>query len=170
MLLSDQQTMPCTQSSYSDTYGGAAYAKLDSSTDSLTARQLDRPRQTSTDLDRPRRPGAWSQARQARQALDRNLTGTRQARQARPRQHLDSTSTVPRQRLDSASTEPRQLDSSTARAQLCTVDGRSAGRQACAEILTSWPARRPFRRERALFLPALSRAARRAPVCAVTSR
>ena len=30
---------------------------------------------------------------------------------------------------------------------LCTVDGRSAGRQACAEILTSWPARRPFRRE-----------------------
>ena len=38
--------------------------------------------------------------------LDRNSTGTRQARQARPRQ-----------RLDSASTEPRQLDSSaTARA------------------------------------------------------
>ena len=61
--------------------------------------QLDRPRQTSTDLDRPRRTGAWSQPRQARQA-----------RQARPRQQA-------RQRLDSASTEPRQLDSSTARAQ-----------------------------------------------------
>ena len=30
--------------------------------------------------------------------------------------------------------------------QLCTVDGRSAG-TACAEILTSWPTRRPFRRE-----------------------
>ena len=30
---------------------------------------------------------------------------------------------------------------------LCTVDGRSAGRQACAEILTSWPARRLFWRE-----------------------
>ena len=29
-----------------------------------------------------------------------------------------------------------------------SLDGRSAGRQACAEIiLTSWPARRPFRRE-----------------------
>ena len=64
-------------------------------------------RQTSTDLDRTRRPGAWSQARQARQELDSNSTGS-----------TGKASTAPRQRLDSASTEPRQLDSSTARAQL----------------------------------------------------
>jgi hypothetical protein len=66
-----------------------------------TARQLlDRPRQTSTELD--------AQAHGVRlDRLDSNSTVTRQARQARPRQRLDS----------GASTEPRQLDSSTARAQ-----------------------------------------------------
>ena len=78
-----------------------------------TARQLlDRPRQTSTDT---RRPGTWSQARQARQELDSNSTGS-----------TGKASTAPRQRLDSASTEPRQLDSSTARAQLRTVGSRVA--------------------------------------------
>ena len=62
-------------------------------------------RQTSTDLDRTRRPGAWSQARQARQELDSNSTGS-----------TGKASTAPRQRLDSASTVPRRsLDSSTAR-------------------------------------------------------
>ena len=72
--------------------------------DSSTARQLlDRPRQTSTELD--------AQAHGVRlNRLDRNLTVTRQARQARPRQRLDSASTVPRQCLDGASTA-RQLDS-----------------------------------------------------------
>ena len=82
---------------------------LDSST---ATRQL-----YSTDLDRPRRPGAWSQARQARQELDSNSTGSTKGLD---RQGLDSASTAPRQRLDSASTEPRQLDSSTARAQPVT--------------------------------------------------
>ena len=57
-------------------------------------------RQTSTELD--------AQAHGVRlDRLDRNSTVTRQARQARPRQRLDSASTVPR----------RSLDSSTARAQ-----------------------------------------------------
>ena len=73
-------------------------------------------RQTSTDLDRTRRPGTWSQARQARQELDSNSTGS-----------TGKASTAPRQRLDSASTEPRQLDSSTARAQVqCALWARSA--------------------------------------------
>ena len=69
-----------------------------------TARQLlDRPRQTSTELD--------AQAHGVRlDRLDRNSTVTRQARQARPRQRLDSASTAPRQCLDGASTA-RQLDS-----------------------------------------------------------
>ena len=57
-------------------------------------------RQTSTDLDRTRRPGAWSQARQARQELDSNSTGS-----------TGKASTAPRQRLDSASPEPRTSDS-----------------------------------------------------------
>ena len=61
------------------------------SLDSSTARQLlDRPRQTSTELDAPAHGVS----------LDRL-----------DRQGLDN-------RLDSASTEPRQLDSSTARAQV----------------------------------------------------
>ena len=69
-----------------------------------TARQLlDRPRQTSTELD--------AQAHGVRlDRLDSNSTVTRQARQARPRQRLDSASTAPRQCLDGASTA-RQLDS-----------------------------------------------------------
>ena len=92
--------------------GSAARQLFISSTllDSSTA-----TRQTSTDLDRSRRPGAWSQARQARQELDSNSTGS-----------TGKASTAPRQRLDSASTEPRQLDSSTARAQLRTVGSRVA--------------------------------------------
>ena len=80
--------------------GSTARQLFNSSTllDSWTARQ------NSTELDRPRRPGTWSQPRQARQSS----TGTRQARQARqarPRQRL---STAPRL---SASTERRSLDS-----------------------------------------------------------
>ena len=73
-----------------------------------TARQLlDRPRQTSTELD--------AQAHGVRlDRLDRNSTVTRQARQARPRQRLDSASTAPRQCLDGASTA-RQLDSQGSR-------------------------------------------------------
>ena len=57
--------------------------------------------------------------RNSRQELDTEL-----ARQARPRQRLDS---VPRQRLDSASTEPRQLDSSTTRAQGGSGTARASG-------------------------------------------
>ena len=76
-----------------------------------TSRQLDSYMYMySTDLDRPRdrtrRPGAWSQARQARQELDSISTGS-----------TGKASTAPRQYLDSASTESGQLDSSTARAQ-----------------------------------------------------
>ena len=68
-----------------------------------TRQLLDRHRQTSTDLD--------AQAHGVRlDRLDRNSTVTRQARQARPRQRLDSASTAPRQCLDGASTA-RQLDS-----------------------------------------------------------
>ena len=79
---------------------------------------------SSTDLDRPRRPGACSQARRARQLLDR----------------LD------RQGLDSGSTEPRQLDSSTARAQIdrlrCTVsDVRRRSGYAQFRLDTPAPAR-----------------------------
>ena len=78
----------------------SARALLDSSTArQLLDRPLDRPRQTST-------PSLMESGRVRLDRLDRNSTVTRQARQARPRQ-----------RLDSASTEPRQLDSSTARAQ-----------------------------------------------------
>ena len=68
--------------------GSAARQLFISSTllDSSTA-----TRQTSTDLDRTRRPGTWSQARQARQELDRL-----------DRQGLDSASTVPRRSLDSS--------------------------------------------------------------------
>ena len=77
---------------------------LDSSTATRqTSTDLDRPRQTSTELD--------AQAHGVRlDRLDRNSTVTRQARQARPRQHLDSASTAHRQCLDGASTA-RQLDS-----------------------------------------------------------
>jgi hypothetical protein len=51
---------------------------------------------------------SYSTPRHMHQELNRNSTGSRQAR---PRQPLDSPSTAPRQRLDSASTEPRQLSS-----------------------------------------------------------
>ena len=72
--------------------------------------KLDRNSTRSTDLDAQAYGVSLDR-------LDRSSTGARQARQARPRQRLDSALTAPRQRLDSASTEPRQLDSSTARAQ-----------------------------------------------------
>ena len=58
-----------------------------------TARQLDsystdkRHRQTSTDLDRPRRPGTCSQARRARQLLDSYLTGSTGKALTAPRQY-----------------------------------------------------------------------------------
>ena len=105
--------------------GSTARQLFNSSTarqlDSSTARQLDRPRQTSTDLD--------AQAHGVKlDRLDKNSTVTRQARLARPRQHLDSASTAPRQRLDGASTA-RQLDShTTARAQVrsCALRSRSS--------------------------------------------
>ena len=54
---------------------------LDSST------ELDRTRQTSTDLDRPRRPGTCSQARRARQLLDSYLTGSTGKALTAPRQY-----------------------------------------------------------------------------------
>ena len=67
---------------------------------SSTARQLpDRPRQTSTELTR--RPGAWSQARQARQELDSISTGSTGKASTAPRQYLDSAST---ESLDTSST------------------------------------------------------------------
>ena len=85
-----------------------------------TSTDLDRPRQTSTDLD--------AQAHGVRlDRLDRNSTGTRQeldrqgldSASTAPRQRLDSASTAPRQRLDSASTAPRQrLDSASTARQL----------------------------------------------------
>ena len=78
--------------------GSAARQLFISSTllDSLTARQL---LDSSTDLDSYSTPRRMESASTSLDRLDRNSTGTRQARQARPRQ-----------RLDSASTEPRQLD------------------------------------------------------------
>ena len=101
-------------------HGSRVFIVASARTTCSTARQLlDRPRQTSTDLDRPRQTSTDldAQAHGVRlDRLDRNSTVTRQARQARPRQRLDSASTAPRQRLDSASTAPRRsLDSSTAR-------------------------------------------------------
>ena len=80
---------------------------LDSSSTARTARQ------TSTDLDRPRQTSTPRHM----ESGSTGSTVTRQARQARPRQHLDS-----------ASTEPRQLDSSTARAQCTVVRSIRAGR------------------------------------------
>jgi hypothetical protein len=85
-----------------------------------TARQLDSStaQQTSTDLS----TDLDAQAHGVRlDRLHKNSTVTRQARQARPRQHLDSASTAPRQRLDGASTA-RQLDS-----QGSTADENSCG-------------------------------------------
>ena len=68
--------------------------------DSSTGDSYSTARQTSTHRH-------MESASTGSKKLDRNSTGTRQARQARPRQRP----------LDSSSTEPRQLDSSTARAQ-----------------------------------------------------
>ena len=90
--------------------------------ESSTAQQL---LDSSTDLDSYSTPRRMESASTSLDRLDRNSTGTRQARQARPRQRLDSASTAPRQCLDGASTEPRQLDSSTARAQAGSPDGSS---------------------------------------------
>ena len=70
--------------------------------DSSTARQLlDRPRQTSTDLDKTRRTGTWSQPRQARQGS----TGKRPRQQAR--QRLDGASTA--RQLNSQGSNPVRL-------------------------------------------------------------
>ena len=97
----------CCQARQLDSYSTAR--------NSSTARQLDRPRQTSTELDRTRRPGTLSQPRQARQSS----TGqARQARQARPRQRwrwrLDS---VPRRSVGASTAVDSRVHSSTARAQ-----------------------------------------------------
>jgi len=83
-----------------------ARLELDSTLDSVY--KLD-------SLDRETRQLDTSQAHAVSlDSLDSYSTGARQARQARPRQHLDSAltvdSTAPRQRLDEASTA-RQLDS-----------------------------------------------------------
>ena len=92
-----------------DSYSSARHC----STPARQLVQLDRPRQTSTDLDRPRQTSTPRHM----ESGSTGSTVTRQARQARPRQHLDS-----------ASTEPRQLDSSTARAQCTVVRSIRAGR------------------------------------------
>ena len=94
---------------------------LDSST------ELDRTRQTSTDLDRPRRPGTCSQARRARQLLDSYLTAPlprldrARGLDSSQSRHVDSTSTERPAGLDSS------LDSSTAKAQYNTSFGVAAG-------------------------------------------
>ena len=64
-----------------------------------TARQLDRTRQNSTDLDTQAHGVSLDRLDKARQELDRNSTGS-----------TGKASTAPRQRLDGASTA-RQLDS-----------------------------------------------------------
>ena len=93
-----------------------------------TDRQLDRTRQTSTDLDTPahavsldlprapRRDGLDSYSTATRQLLDSYSTATQQLLDRLDRQGLDSTSTAA-STAARPSTEPRQLDSSTARAQ-----------------------------------------------------
>ena len=74
-----------------------------------TARQLD---SDLTDLNRPRQhstPSLMESGRVRLDRLDRSSTVTRQARQARPRQRLDSASTVPRRslgQLDSQGSKP----------------------------------------------------------------
>ena len=84
--------------------GSTARQLFNSSTLPSTARQLD----SSTDLDRPRQTSTEldAQAHGVRlDRLDKNSTGS-----------TGKASTAPRQRLDSASTAPRRsLDSSTAR-------------------------------------------------------
>ena len=86
-------------------------------------------RQTSTDLDRTRRPGAWSQARQARQELDSNSTGS-----------TGKASTAPRQCLDGASTA-RQLDSqgSSAAGALSSVTAEPPSSCGCRSPSVSAP-------------------------------
>ena len=82
--------------------------------DSSTARQLD---SYLTDLDRPRQHSTPRLMESGRVRLDEGSTGstgstgTRQARQVRPRQRLDSASTVPRRSLDTGSTARQVLDS-----------------------------------------------------------
>ena len=74
-----------------------------------TARQLDRTRQTSTDLDTPAHAVSLDLPRRDRQLLDSYSTATRQLLDRLDRQGLDRTSTA-------ASTAARRsLDSSTAR-------------------------------------------------------
>ena len=96
--------------------GSAARQLFISSTllDSSTA-----TRQTSTELD--------AQAHGVRlDRLDRNSTVTRQARQARPRQRLDSTSTVPRRSLDSSTARQPGLKAERARAaRMCALGAAS---------------------------------------------
>ena len=98
---------------------GSTARQLFISSTLLDSLLLDRPRQTSrqtsTELDR--------------RHMESGSTGstvTRQARQARPRQHLDS-----------ASTAPRQLDSSTARAQTHPCPWSGAG-VACPPSVGAW--------------------------------
>ena len=92
-----------------------------------TARQLDRTRQTSTDLstdlDTPAHAVSLDLPRWARQLLDSYSTATRHLLDRLDRQGLDSTSTTD-SGLDSGSTEPRQLDSSTASGSTKRATGR----------------------------------------------
>ena len=70
-----------------------------------TARQLDRTRQSSTELDRARHPGTCSQSRLA-------STGSTATRQLLDRQGLDSTSTAARRSLDSSTARQPGLKAS----------------------------------------------------------
>ena len=97
--------------------------KLSPGLDNLTGNSTGTRQELDSSTPRRMVPASTSLehrlGRNSRQELDTEL-----ARQARPRQRLDS---VPRQRLDSASTEPRQLDSSTTRAQGGSGTARASG-------------------------------------------
>ena len=88
-----------------------------------TARQLDRTRQTSTDLDAPAHGVSLDLPRRARQPLDSYSTASRQARHTTGKA-LTAPRQRPRQRLDGASTA-RQLDSQGSRSLEWTI-GRPA--------------------------------------------
>ena len=89
-----------------------------------TAGQLDRTRQSSTELDRPRHPGACSQPRLAstgstatRQLLDSYSTATRQLLDRLDRQGLDSPSTAASTAARRSPSTARQLATARAKAR-----------------------------------------------------
>ena len=85
-------TAPYVSKTHSETHmSGNAYVSQVRQLDNYstarhcsTARQLDRTRQTSTDLDTPAHAVSLDLPRRDRQLLDSCSTATRQARQARP--------------------------------------------------------------------------------------